>query len=490
MNVILIVIDTLCYDYVGANGNDWIETPNMDRLAAESWVFDNAYAASFPTIPHRTDVATGRYGGPFHTWQPLAFDAPTLPRALSALGYCTQLIHDTPHLVNGGHHFDYPFHAWTFVRGAEVDRAWIMDHMPWPENWDIDSIYDDLMERPTKNAPVEGYWVPAYLATYAWTNRKRKTLADWNCARLFRTGAEFLADNANRENFFLWLDCFDPHEPWDSPPEFMRKYDKTEGYDGTIDPRSFLLRGDDLPEVVHNRIRAAYAAKVSWMDHCLGELLDTLDRTGLGKNTAVILTSDHGTNDGSIPGRGFGKKNPLESEAHVPLMLRVPDGGSGRCDAVAQPQDFFATVMKLAGSRAPTDIESYDLLGVARGDVEPARRVALTGRDAGAWSQDGSSGIFGVYDGTWCLEMNPKPGKSILRARDLHEDQTLGNEDVVERLRATAIDELEHRGADPEIVSWLRRDGEGKLPGWTRMHDHHPSPSGYAPYFMRLYGRG
>ena len=65
MNIVLIVIDTRRYDYVGANGNDWIQTPNLDRLTAESWVFDNSYAASFPTIPHRTDAFTGRHGEPF-----------------------------------------------------------------------------------------------------------------------------------------------------------------------------------------------------------------------------------------------------------------------------------------------------------------------------------------------------------------------------------------------------------------------------------------
>ena len=63
MNIILCIIDTLRYDYVGAHAtNDWIQTPNMDRLASKSWVFDRAFAASYPTIPHRTDLTTGRFG--------------------------------------------------------------------------------------------------------------------------------------------------------------------------------------------------------------------------------------------------------------------------------------------------------------------------------------------------------------------------------------------------------------------------------------------
>ena len=79
MNIALIVIDTLRYDYIGANGNTWIETPNIDRFAAKAWAFDRAFCASFPTIPYRTDVITGQYGGPFHPWQPLRHERQTLP---------------------------------------------------------------------------------------------------------------------------------------------------------------------------------------------------------------------------------------------------------------------------------------------------------------------------------------------------------------------------------------------------------------------------
>jgi arylsulfatase A-like enzyme len=74
LNIVSICIDTLRYDYIRAHGvSDTIETPNFDRLLAESWVFDHAYCGSFPTIPHRTDVITGQYGGPFHQWRPLPF---------------------------------------------------------------------------------------------------------------------------------------------------------------------------------------------------------------------------------------------------------------------------------------------------------------------------------------------------------------------------------------------------------------------------------
>ena len=61
MNVIVIVADTWRFDYLGCYGNDWIQTPNMDCLAAESTVFENAYAEGCPTVPTRRELLTGRY---------------------------------------------------------------------------------------------------------------------------------------------------------------------------------------------------------------------------------------------------------------------------------------------------------------------------------------------------------------------------------------------------------------------------------------------
>ena len=113
MNFIVITLDTLRYDFVGANGNEWIQTPTLDRFAQQATCFDRTYAGSFPTVPYRTDVFTGRFGEPFHPWAPLSWEAITLPEVLRNAGYVTMLIHDTPHLVNYGFGFDRPFRPCT-----------------------------------------------------------------------------------------------------------------------------------------------------------------------------------------------------------------------------------------------------------------------------------------------------------------------------------------------------------------------------------------
>jgi len=479
VNIIMIVIDTLRYDYIGADGNSWIHTPNMDRLAARSYVYDNHYTASYPTIPHRTDVMTGRYGSPFYPWRPLRHDAMTMPETLADAGYCTQLIHDTPHLVNGGHNFDWPFHAWTFVRGAEVDRPWIDAIHEFPDNWLSDPVFDGYDPSVTLTYRV----VP----TYARANRNRCCDQDWNAARLFTTASRWLVENATRDQFFLWLDCFDPHEPWDVPPEMALMYDHTPGYDGRVDPRSFVVRNDpNLPQEAFDRIAAFYAAKVSWVDKWLGKLLMTMDQTKLWENTAVLLTADHGTNVGER--RHFGKGYPVrEQEAHCPLFIASPDGPIGRGRGITQPQDLFATVMGLAGLPTPAALDSHNLLSLAGKGGSTPRSLALSGRGIDAWQSDPEGVLFTAFDGTWYLEYAAKPENCVLTRMGSTDNVAAENPGIVAGLRRAALEEIIRRGIDPSLADWLKRNGDGPLPGDCSYWEGWPGPAGYTQYFNRLY---
>src|SRR5437660_1029799 len=91
VNFIVIVSDTFRYDYLGANGNPWIKTPELDAFSRGAVNFDRCTISSFPTIPTRTDWFTGRYGFPFHGWQPLGPKATVLAQVLREAGYTNQL---------------------------------------------------------------------------------------------------------------------------------------------------------------------------------------------------------------------------------------------------------------------------------------------------------------------------------------------------------------------------------------------------------------
>ncbi len=103
MKVIYMMADTFRRDHVGAYGNDWIRTPNLDRLAAQSAVFDQAYIGSFPTVPNRRDTLLGRgdLGLPFNRWKPLERQEVTLPARLAERGIVSMWIGDTQNNVTG-----------------------------------------------------------------------------------------------------------------------------------------------------------------------------------------------------------------------------------------------------------------------------------------------------------------------------------------------------------------------------------------------------
>ena len=297
------------------------------------------------------------------------------------------------------------------------------------------------------------------LLTYSRANRKRRNPEEWNTAQLFIKAVDFLRENAGRDNFFLWLDCFDPHEPWDSPPDYVRLYDDTPGSDGYIDPRAFFptarkVNDGEFPTGVRKRQHALYAAKVSWMDYCFGKVMDTLEMTGLADNTAIIFTADHGTNLGERG--GFGKTVIVnEQEAHVPLLLHVPGMSPGRNNSIVQPQDIFTTTLSLAGVNPPENAVGFDLTGGKPTD----RSLALGGLSVDSWRGDPQQIVFTVFDDAWYLNITADPAACRLFRYGSVDDVASENMDIVKRLRDKAWSELSLRDTNPELINWLSSGG-------------------------------
>jgi len=98
MNVIVLVNDTFRRDQLGCYGNDWIHTPNLDQFGRRGAIFEQYYAASYPMVPNRWDLSTGRFGFPILGWQPLGQGDASWGQLLSRHGVHTQVIWDTPML--------------------------------------------------------------------------------------------------------------------------------------------------------------------------------------------------------------------------------------------------------------------------------------------------------------------------------------------------------------------------------------------------------
>jgi arylsulfatase A-like enzyme len=472
MNIILIVIDTLRYDYVGANGNTWIHTPTLDVLARRGVAFDRCYAGSFPTIPCRWEHITGRAhadGLPFHPWRPLEWHVPTIPDVLREAGYVTMLLCDTPHLINHGYGFDRPFHGWDLIRGQEVDR---ISTEPLTAA-DLPAPIETLRRRPGRagqrsasppaaTAPeVQGLGIP--LRQY-YRNRRAiqpKTEEDYLPARLFSTAARWLERNRTHDQFFLWIDCFDPHEPWDPPLADRKRYDPSEGgWDVAQPPGDASV----LTEAERRRAVALYAGEITLVDRWLGHFLQRLDTLGLADTTAVIVTSDHGTFAGQH-GR-FGKGYLLlDAIAHQVLFLRLPgDEAAGtRTPALVQPVDVARTVLDLAGVDPPTGmpLDGRSLLPLARRSPGAGgRELVLSGGvpPAGAGRPAGLELVppISVADARWTLLAGPDRDRWQLFDNTTdpgqEHDRLASDAAVASRLHAALVDELRARGSSAALV--------------------------------------
>lgn len=122
MNIIVINSDTYRRSNLTCYGGNWVRTPCLDRFSERAAIFDRYYVASFPTIPNRTDAFTGRFHFIEGGWDPLDRQIPILSQTLTDAGYVTQLLCDTPHLINKGLFFDRGFEGAARLRGHEDDH--------------------------------------------------------------------------------------------------------------------------------------------------------------------------------------------------------------------------------------------------------------------------------------------------------------------------------------------------------------------------------
>jgi arylsulfatase A-like enzyme len=367
MNVILIVSDTMRRDHLGAYGNDWIRTPHLDALAATSTVFDRAYAASFPTVPNRFDTMTGRFTFTYFDWAPLPREAVVMSEVLGAAGYTTMMVADTPHILQSGFNFDRGFSAFEWIRGQENDR------------WKTAPDDPPLPAHPSKLREPERT-VKQYLRNVSGRHEEQ----DYFVARTMRAAAQWLEENRDQP-FFLYVDTFDPHEPWDPPQWYVDLYDP--GYTGEEVTYPLYNYADYLSPAELRHMRALYAGEVSLVDTWVGHLLERVEELGLADDTMVIFTTDHGfyhgehnrTGKSHISPQGFSYVPLCTEVAAIPLMVRLPgQTAAQRLGAFAQPPDLFPTVLDFLGVTEPGTTNGASLLPLIEGKRRCNRDLAIT----------------------------------------------------------------------------------------------------------------
>jgi arylsulfatase A-like enzyme len=375
MNVLLLIIDSLRPDHVGAYGSPQIRTPNVDALCARGLRFNRAFPEAMVTIPARRSIFTARRIFPFRNfvpnpelgsspgWLPIEDTARTFTSEFRRHGYWTAQVSDNPHLAfpKAYEPFRKSFSHWKSIVGQS-------------------GFY-----RPPESVPLETVldWLPPFLQDDRYIPGMRKYLANTGAgkdeeetcaARVYKEARVTLDEARLRQPFCLTVDCFDPHEPWSPPPKYVDMY-KDPSYEGPnigVTRYGFARNFSDA-EIRH--LHAIYAAEVTMTDVWLGHFMERFYELGLAENTVILLLSDHGYLLGE---RGYTGKVPSQLHpelAQVPFVIVHPDDrAAGETSTYfASTHDVGPTLLSLVGLRPPGWMEGTDLSPVLEGR-EPGER--------------------------------------------------------------------------------------------------------------------
>jgi len=356
-NVILVVLDSLRKDHVGAFGGS-AKTPYIDKFAEESVTYTKAYPESLPTIPVRLGMYTGTRVFPFRTrtmkkgipyimfsgWEPIPEKLSSISEVFKTAGYRTALIGDNYHLFEPGMNFNRGFDEWIFIRGQEADK------------YRSASLISETELEKHLTQKLRGTFVETLLRRYLSNVSFRRKEEDWFAPQTFAEGARWLKENRGDQRFLLILEPFDPHEPWDPPHEFVDMYDPAYAGKEVITPKY------GPPDYINDRelkhMRAHYSGEVTFLDKWFGYFLHKLYELNLDENTVIAFISDHGHQLGEHDLTGKVTWGMYPELMDIPLIIRHPEGvGSGEeVDTYVYNFELFTTLVEMANIK--TDYRS------------------------------------------------------------------------------------------------------------------------------------
>jgi arylsulfatase len=404
--ILLITADQLRRDALGCYGNKAVATPNLDRLAGDSTVFDQAYTASPWCLPSRSSLVTGRYPRNHRAYSnfrdcSLSPEIPNLYTVLGGAGY-------TVGHVGKCHYAPVPYAETRPDRTLPYDtfRDYYLslgiEHLALQDDKQVSVwFYDDYAAELDAAGHLEAY------RAATWNRDARKVFpfpgpVEWHPdSWVGRRTRDWIGSHDDSRPFFCWASFSGPHFPFDPPKEYLARVDDAHLGEPHVLPeewdepdrlhyRSFhgpsqgRIEGGgyhDRDEDYWRQLRRHYMANVALIDDQVGEVVAAAEAR-FGDNLLVVFTCDHGEMLGN---HGFWGKNACayDDVLHVPLLLRLPAraGMGSRSDRLTSLVDVFPTLVAAAG--------------VDPAGVEPAEGNAAGGDQAGV----DPGGVAGGIDG-------------------------------------------------------------------------------------------
>lgn len=466
-NVLVIMTDQQRYDSVSATGESEIETPNIDRLAAEGTLFTNAYCAAPECVPSRHAFISGQHplrsGCLSNVCGRLDPAVPTLMKSFKEAGFRTAGM-GKMHFVPTREQFGFD----EMQLSEEVPLKGQDEYLAFLQR----EGYTDYIYEP------QGVRGPLYYLPQPSPLPKEKHSSWWTVDR----SIEFIEEcRFGEEPFFLFSSFIQPHPPFDPPTPYQYRYlpndfKTPKGGNNAGNMNYWQLLQNRYKGYIENpyllrTIKAYYHACVSFVDEMVGRLLDHLEQSGLAENTIVLFLSDHGEflGDHSC----FGKRSWYKEAAQVPLILHLPKtvrsalrlDSVSRCNNLVTQHDLYPTLCRAAGLPLPAGVDGLDLIAQLQGVAKP-RKELIGVLDFGP--ESGS--LHSCITDTWKYTYSSLDGHEqiISRSADPDESQLLtGPEAATIRTQALKAIGENHRecGVGERYFkgTQLRRDPSNKV---------------------------
>jgi len=373
-NVLFIIADDLnCY--LGSYGHQLAKTPNIDRLAEEGLLFENAYC-NFPLCgPSRASMMTGLYPDQNNVKRNAILirdrvpDAVTMTQVFMKHGYAATRIGKIYHYNNPGD---------IGTPGHDDPASW--SHTINPRGRDKD-------EEDQIFSLVPG----SFGATLSWLAADGTDEEQTDGIAATEAIAQLEKHAASGEPFFLGLGFYKPHTPFVAPKRYFQMYPRElirvpevpEGYlESLPEPAQRILTMRkpqiDLPDSLAVSAIQAYLATISFLDAQVGRVLDALEKSGLKDNTIVVFTSDHGYHMGEHG--HYQKRTLFEYSARIPLIISYPGQRKKgqRTGSLVEMIDFYPTLCELAGLEYPENISGKSMVPVLNNPRKKIRKDAFT----------------------------------------------------------------------------------------------------------------
>lgn len=361
-NILFIFTDEQRYDTMAAYGNAVIETPNLDRLAAQSTVFEQAYVTQPVCTPSRSTLLTGLWphtNGCTANNIPLRAETPCLPQMLPD-GYAT--CYDGKWHLGDEIFAQHGFDEWISIE--DQYSPYYSENRP----ADVTSSYHDFL--------VNSGFSPRDGKRFSRPEACRMPGQYTKAAFVGREACRYMREHRN-ETFCLFVNFLEPHMPFFGPRDDQHDIDNVpvpDNFDTPPGPdaplrcrakcRELAAKGfGDLPlrtEMDWRHLVARYWGLVAMVDDQVGLMMRTLEDLGLADDTIVVYTSDHGDMMGSH--RLLAKTYMYEESVRVPMMVRLPGQSRGRrVTGPVSQLDVAPTLLDLVGVAPPKHLQGRSL---------------------------------------------------------------------------------------------------------------------------------